>query len=210
MEKKYSNIYIILGDIEKGDKRVAKLISEYQISDLDIKTIYAEDKNLEKIFEEIDYPPFFSKKRLVHIKNCEKLTKLHCEKLEGYFPDLSKYVCIVFTGVDIKSPLKKYAQDVVVSKQQGLFPKIFSLRRKEDKKQLVALFMEHLESNERDFTPIITAAEIYLKNLLLNQRKLTPELINKFKTLYQLDFDLKVGKLHTGPEFEIFLYYLFN
>ena len=210
MKKVYSDISIILGDTEKGVEKIKSLISEYNISDFDIKTIYTEEEKIEKILEEIDYLPIFSKKRLLHIKNSEKLTKTDCETLEFYFLHPPAHICIVFTGMDIKPPLKSYAENILPQETKGLFPQVFRMRRKEEKKKFVAILMEHLRLNEREFTPIIAAAEIYLKNVLLSQKTVDIEILNKFQILYQLDFNLKTGRCHIGSELEIFLHYLFR
>ncbi|MCK9266785.1 hypothetical protein M0P98_07960 [bacterium] len=201
---------ITLGDSEKWEKKVTQLRTKYKISDFDIKTLFAEEKKIDTILEEIDYLPVFSKKRLLNIKNCEKLTKSDCEKLEIYFKNPPEHICILFVGIDIKAPLKKYVEDSVEDNKFDLFPQVFKLKRKEDRKKLISLLMEQLKYNESGFAPIITAGEIYLKNVLLNQRRKDIETINKFKILHQLDFDLKRGVRHTGAELEMFLHYIFK
>ncbi|HNS31837.1 MAG TPA: hypothetical protein PKN36_02535 [bacterium] len=210
MKKANSDIIIILGDAEKGEKKAAQFKISYGISDFDTKTMYAEEEKIEAILQEIDYLPVFSKKRLLHVKNSEKLSKTDCEKLEVYFHHPPEHICIVFTGKEIKLPLKNYADDITEETGKGLFPQVFRLRRKDDRRKLVALLMEHLYLNERDFAPVITAGEIYLKNVLQNQRRTDGETVSKFNSLHRLDFELKTGKCHTGPELEIFLYYLFS
>jgi len=201
---------VILGDEEKAGEIIARLSSEYGISDFNMKTVYAGETKIEKILEEIDFLPLFSERRLLHIKNVEKLNKADCEKLEPVFENPPGNICVILTGKDVKLPLKNYAGKVTEEPKKGLFPQVFRLRRKEDRKKIVALFMEQLRLNEKDFTPVLTAAEIYLKNVLLSQKKADNETVKKFKSLHQLDFNLKTGRCHAGPEFEIFLYYLFS
>lgn len=210
MKRVCSEVFIILGDSEKAETKKAALIAKYGISDFDIKTVYADDKKPGKILEDMDFLPVFSKKKLLHIKNSEKLSKADCEKIEMYFQKPPEHICIMLTGRDIKPPLKGYAERVVEEPKTGLFPQVFRLKKKEDRRKLIALLMEHLNSNERDFTPVVTAAEIYIRNRLVNQKKADSEIIGKFNSLHRLDLHLKTGRYRTGPELEIFLYWLFS
>ncbi len=211
MKKADSDIIVIIGSAEEGEKKVSYLKSTYSIADFDCKTLYAEEENIvPMVFSEVDYIPLFSGRRLLHVKNCQNLTKSDCESLEPLFEKKLDNICAVFTGSDIKQPLKKYVKESQKEAARGLFPEVFRLKRKDDRKRLVALCMEELAANENNFVSVIAAAEIYLKNLLLSQRFADAEITKKFKIMHRLDFELKTGRFRKGPQLEIFLNYIFS
>lgn len=210
MKKKNSDNYIILGHPEQAEELKIHLINKYVVQDFDIKTVFADETPGAKIIEETEFLPLFSQKKIIYVKNTEKLLKADCEMLKEYFDRPSPHVCLIMSGKSIKAPLDDYA-DVSAEKDfTGLFPRIFRMGTKNDGEKLIGLFREHLSNNERDFTPVISAALIYIRNVVRKQRKADTQTLRKYQKLQKLDLDLKTGRLHPGPELEIFLYYLFS
>ncbi len=210
MKKKNSDNYIILGHPEQAEELKLHLINRYVIQDFDIKTIFADETPAVKILEETEFLPLFSQKKIVYVKNAEKLLKSDCEMLKEYFDMPSPHICLIIAGKSIKAPLDDFA-DVSPEKDfTGLFPRIFKMGTRDDGDRLVALFREHLKNNERDFAPVISAALVYMRNVVRKQRKVDRRTLNKYMKLQELDFNLKTGQVHPGPELEIFLCYLFS
>lgn len=209
MGKRGSENYIVIGHPEKAEELKLHLINKYAVDDFDIKTLFADEIPAVKILEETEFLPVFSSKKILHVKNTEKFLKADCEMLKEYLDKPSPQVCIVMSGKSIKAPLDKYV-DVSAEKDfTGLFHRIYKIGTGDDGEKLVGLFREHLENNEKDFAPVISAALIYMRNVVKKRREVDSRTLNKYIKLQQLDFSLKTGRLHPGPELEIFLYYLF-
>lgn len=210
MKKKNSDNYIILGHPEQAEELKLHLINKYVVEDFDIKTLFSDETPAVKILEETEFLPLFSQKKILHVKNTEKLLKSDCEILKEYFDKPSPHICLIMSGKSIKAPLDDYV-DVSAEKDfTGLFPRIFRMGTKDDGKKLIELFREHLKNNEKDFAPVINAALIYLRNVIRRQKKVDKQTLNKYVKLQQLDFNLKTGQLHPGSELEVFLFYLFS
>jgi len=212
MKRKNSDNYIILGEPEKAEEVKLHLINKYTVEDFDIKTVFADEIPVLKILEETEFLPVFSQKKILHVKNCEKINAADCKIVRTYFENPSPDICLILSGKDIKEPLADYVdieseEDLTKS---GLFPRIFRMGTKDDGRKLTGMFREHLKNNERDFTPVINAAVIYLRNVIKKQKKIDRQLLNKYTELHRLDFNLKTGRIHPGHELEIFLYYLFS
>jgi len=212
MKNKISENYrIIIGDLEEFKRVEREIIEKYNISDFDKKTLYADEKEIGEIFREMEYPPLFSGKKLIVIKNIEKLSKKDCEKIEEYLKNPSSDIFLLMFGKSVKKILEKY---VSVSEQEQtpeevLFKEIYRLK-KEDKEKLRSLIKNYLSMREKNFTVIISATEIYLKNVLLKRKKEREEIIEKLNLLAELDYKLKTGQIHPGFELEMFFFYLFT
>lgn len=210
MKKKNSDNYIILGHPERVEELKFHLIKKYGIQDFDIKTVFADETPAVKILEETEFLPLFSQKKLLYVKNIENLSKSDCEMLKEYFDKPSDEVCLIMNGNSIKAPLDTYVDITLEKDFGGLFPGVFRMGKEDDGDKLIALFREYLKNNERDFNPVISAALIYIRNLVKKQRRVDSQILNRYRRLQKLDFNLKTGQVHPGPELEIFLYYLFT
>lgn len=212
MSKNKGNFFVIVGsDFNIFEEFIENLKKKQGFNDFDQKVFYAGDVPVEKIIEEVDFLPVFSEKKLIVVKGSEKLTKKDCEKLESIIKKCDENLFFVITGIDIKEPLKKYAGKYSTYKtpENILFSQIYSIR-KEDKRRLRNLIREYLTQKERNFQVVVAAAHIYLKNLMTKKNKYDKNLIKKFEQLHELDFSLKIGKIHPGEELEIFFYYFFS
>jgi hypothetical protein len=210
MKKKNSENYIILEHPDKTEELKNHLINKYKVEDFDIKTIFAGETPAVKILEETEFLPFFSTKKILHVKNSENLLKSDCELLKEYFDKPLQHICLIVSGKSIKQPLNKYI-DVAAEKDfTGLFQRIYKMGKRDDGERLVCLFREHLKNNEKDFRTVISAGLMYLRNIVRKQKKVDKQTLNKYKKLQQLDFNLKTGQVHPGSELEIFLFYLFS
>ncbi len=210
MKKKDFDNYIILGHPEKAEELQLHLINKYIVDDFDIKTLFAEETSAVRILEETEFLPVFSARKILHVKNSEHFLKSDCEIIKEYFDRPSPHICVIISGSSIKAPLNKYV-DVDADKDlTGLFPKIYRMGARDEGEKLVYLFREHLKDNEKNFRTVIGAGLMYLRNIVRKQKKVDRQTLNKYKRLQQLDFKLKTGQVHPGPELEIFLYYLFS
>ncbi len=210
MKKKDSENYVILGHPEQAEELKLHLINKYAVQDIDIKTLFAGETAVPAILEETEFLPLFSQKKILHVKNTEKFLKADCEILQEYFDKPSAHVCLIMSGKSIKAPMDGYA-DVAAEKDfTSIFQKIYRIGPAGGGNKLVALFREHLKDNEKDFTAVIAAAMIYLRNTVKKQKKVSSQTLSKYQELQKLDFGLKTGQVHPGPELEIFLYYLFS
>ena len=211
-ENKKENLFVIVGidETSRFEEIYKNLEEKYKFTDFDKKVFYGGEVTINDIIEEIDFLPVFSEKKLIIIKNVENLLKSECEKLEEII-EKAKDVIFILTGTDINMPLKKYAEVYSPFKtpEQMLFSQIYSIR-KENKGKLRSLIREYVSQREKNFQVIIGAANLYLKNVFLNRKKLDRETIKKFEQLHQLDFSLKIGKILPGEELEIFIYYFFS
>ncbi len=211
-DKKIKNLFVIIGqNLSAFDEIYNELNEKYKFSDFDRKIFYAGEMPFEKIIEEMDFLPVFCEKKLIVIKNCENLKKRECEVLEKIIKNGVKNTFIIITGADIKAPLKKYAKEFNIFKtpEDILFSQIYKIKR-EDKERLRSLIKEYITQRERNFQVVVAAAHIYLKNLLLKRKKISKDIIKKFEQLSELDFSLKIGRIHPGEELEIFFYYFFS
>lgn len=210
MKKRDSDTYIILGHPEQAEELKLHLINKYVVQDFDIKTVFADETNAAGILEETEFLPLFSQKKIIHVRNSERLLKADCEMLKEYFDAPSPQTCLIISGKSIKAPLDDYA-DVSPKKDfTSIFQKIYKMGPRDEGDKLISLFREHLKDNEKDFTAVIAAALIYMRNTVRKQRKVDRHTLNKYLKLQELDFHLKTGQVHPGPELEIFLYYLFS
>jgi DNA polymerase III delta subunit len=203
------NPVVILKDIDRLKRLVEDLKAEYNINDFDIKIYDAEKIELEKILSEFDYNPIFSQKSLFIIKNVENFSKNDCEKLYKTIKKLTSDIIIILYGISINPPFEesKFKKEPV-SPENIFFKRIYELKEK-DRKKIIETLRDYMKSREKNFSPLISGIEIYLRNILYKERKLKEETIKNFDLLYNLDYFLKTGVIEAGSELEIYLFFYF-
>ncbi|HOL21850.1 MAG TPA: hypothetical protein PLQ41_03220 [bacterium] len=200
--------HIILGDPEKAETLKQSLIEKYRIETGEVKTVFADEVSIKALLGETDFLPLFSNKKLIHIKNCEKISNEDCKLLKEFFENPVEDMLLILSGTEIKDVLADYV-DVDV-KQEGaleLYPAIFRMRSPRDKKRVIYLLKEYVKNNPLDFPAVINASFIYIRNIVKNQKNVDKKLLDAYQKLYHLDFNLKVGRLDK-EEFDIFLFSL--
>lgn len=118
MNKK-DGIYFFTGEDEfKKSLSVNKLKSKLSLppDSLDINIYYGKDINMTDVISSLDTPPFLSRKRLVIIKEAEKLSEADKNKLIPYFKKGARTsICIIETKKNLNvndrfnAAAKKYA-----------------------------------------------------------------------------------------------------
>ena len=68
--------------------------------ELDYKVLHGTDTSADEILASVSVIPFFSSKRLVVVKNFEKLSKEDTSRLVSYIKNPSQYACLVIDTVD--------------------------------------------------------------------------------------------------------------
>lgn len=203
------NYYIILNNWEELKNKMEELKNKYRIDDFDIKIYDADKVDIKKITQEINYEKISSEKKLFIIKNIESFSKKECEELYKILENLPSDVIFILYGENIEQPFEIFGtKEKTRTPEEKFFKSIFSLRYK-DYRKIYEIIDEYLKVKEKDFQRIISGIEIYLKNLVLKERKLTEETIKKFEYLHKLDFYLKTGMLDVGEELKIHLIYYF-
>jgi DNA polymerase III delta subunit len=203
------NPVVILKDIDRLKRLVEDLKAEYNINDFDIKIYDAEKIELEKILSEFDYNPIFSQKSLFIIKNVENFSKNDCEKLYKTIKKLTSDIIIILYGISINPPFEESKlKKEPVSPENIFFKRIYELKEK-DRKKIIETLRDYMKSREKNFSPLISGIEIYLRNILYKERKLKEETIKNFDLLYNLDYFLKTGVIEAGSELEIYLFFYF-
>lgn len=210
MKKKDSDNHIILGMQERAEDIKFKLIEKYGMSDFDVKSIFADEVPLQKILEDIEFLPVFSQKKILLIRNCESINTEACRILKEYFDNPPDHICIILSGKSVKEPLEEFVEEEAEEEfdRDSLFPAIFRSSPWGKNENLIKLFREHIRNNPVDFTSAVTAACMYLRNIVRKQKKADKRILNKYAELHKLDFNLKTGRLRPGAELEIFLIYL--
>lgn len=203
------NPIVILRDIDKLKTQINELKKKYNINDFDIKIYDAEKIDIKKILSEFDYNPVFSEKSIFIIKNVEKFSKSECEILYKSIKKLSFKIIVILYGISINPPFEesKFKKEIV-SPENTFFKKIYSLKG-EDREKIIETLRNYISVREKNFTPLISGIEIYLRNILCKEKKLTEEFIKKIDLLHNFDYSLKVGILEAGLELEIYLFYYF-
>ncbi|MFN4226944.1 MAG: hypothetical protein ACK4F0_02230 [Candidatus Ratteibacteria bacterium] len=199
------NLIVILEDIDKFKEVVDEIKEKYKINDFDIKIYDAEKTEIKKILNDFDYSPVFSEKALFIIKNTEKISKTDCEKLYNVIQKLPHHIIVVLYGMSINLPFKESKlKKQVPSPENVLFKEIYNLKEL-DKGKMIEILRNYIKVRERNFTPLISSIEIYLRNILCKRKEITKEIIKKFNLLHYLDYFLKIGTIQPGTELEIYL-----
>ncbi|MCM8832514.1 MAG: hypothetical protein NC816_01115 [Candidatus Omnitrophica bacterium] len=203
------NLIVILRDIDKLKEIVSEIKEKYSINDFDIKIYDVEKMEIKKIINEFDYYPVFSEKLLFIIKNTEKISKNDCEMLYNYIKKLPSHIIVILYGMSINPPFEesKFKKEIL-SPENIFFKDIYSLKGT-DKKKMIEILRNYIKVREKNFTPLISGIEIYLKNILIKEKKLTEQIIKKFELLHNLDYFLKIGIVEPGAELEIYLFSYF-
>jgi len=211
MKKEKSDAYfIILGDDEKAEELIKKIVEEYKISDFDKVIFYADTIKPELFLKELEFLPTFSTKKLVILKNIEFFNKTDWDEIIKYLKHPFPHICLFLIGKSSKISLKEFSP--IISKiektpEAELFSTIYQLKNL-NTKQLIFLFRNYILRREKEFSVIISAIEIFLKNKIINEGKLPPDIEGKLAMLHELDFSMKVGKIAPDSGMEFFLTYL--
>ncbi|MCM8818383.1 MAG: hypothetical protein NC915_02755 [Candidatus Omnitrophica bacterium] len=203
------NCIVILNDYQKFTNLVEELKKENNINEFDIKIYDLEQTDLKKFLNEIDYQPIFSEKALFIIKNVELLTKEECEKLHRVFKNIPENILVILYGLSIKAPFKESSiKENYLTPENIFFRKIYSLKMKDNQK-ILDILKEYMKVREKNFTLLISGIEIYLRNILINEKNFSEWIIKKFENLCNLDYFLKTGQVELGSELELHLLYYF-
>ncbi|MCM8830077.1 MAG: hypothetical protein NC824_03665 [Candidatus Omnitrophica bacterium] len=200
--------HIILGDKEKAEAVKQSLIEKYGIEKVEVKTVFADEVSIKALLDETDFLPLFSNKKLIYVKNCEKINNEDCKLLKKFFENPESDILFILSGKEIKDVLADYV-DVDV-KQEGpleLYPAIFRMRSQKDKKRVISLLKEYMKNNPIDFPAVINASFIYIRNIIKNQKNVDKKILKAYQKLYHLDFYIKIGRIDK-EEFDIFLFSL--
>ncbi|MGC8976918.1 MAG: hypothetical protein ACP5OB_04780 [Candidatus Ratteibacteria bacterium] len=205
------NYFVILNDYGRFKTFVEDLKKKHKINEFDIKIFDAKKIKLDEILKKFDFLPVFSEKVLLIIKNVEEFTKKDCEKLYEVLNKLPEGILIILYGSSIEEPFEESSiKENYKTPENMLFSKIYSLKE-QDNKRIFEILKEYIKIRERNFTLLISGIEVYLRNIIKNEKKLRKEIIKKIDALYNFDYSLKVGRIELGSELEInLLYYLFS
>lgn len=200
--------YIILGDPQKAEEAKQSVIEKYGIENVEIKTVFADEVSIKDLLDETDFLPLFSNKKIIHIKDCERINKEDCKLLRQFFENPKEDISFILSGQEIQDVLADYVNiDVKKERILELFPAIFWMRSTKDRKRVISLLKEYVKHNPLDFHAVINASFIYIRNIVKNQKNLDKKLLEAYQKLYYLDFDMKIGKIDR-EEFDIFLFSL--
>lgn len=207
---KNKNFYVIVGEIEKYKEAVEMVKRKYKISDFDIKIYDAEEGDITKFWDDLNSYPGFSQKKLLIIRNIEKLPKEMCEELFKIYKNPPVDSIIILFGSSVKAHFDSVVKiEKVKTPEEEFFSQIYSLK-KERKEKLFEIIKDYMALREKNFSILISGIEIYFRNLIKDKKEITEKIIEKFENLYNLDYSLKVGRVEVGPELEIFLFYYFS
>ncbi|MCX8081801.1 MAG: hypothetical protein N3D17_00115 [bacterium] len=200
------NNYIIIGDDAKAEELKQHLIEKYGIEKGEIKTVFADEISIKVLLDETGFLPLFSNKKLIHIKNCEKINKEDCKLLKDLFENPKEDIFLILSGKEIKDVLADYV-DIMLKEEVPLelFPAIFYMKGPKDKKKIISLIREYITHNPHDFPAVINASFIYLRNTIKNKKNIDEKIFDSYQKLYNLDFNLKIGKMGE-EEFDVFLF----
>ncbi|HOK56292.1 MAG TPA: hypothetical protein PKV21_02110 [bacterium] len=203
------NLIVIINDIEKVKTTIETLKEKYNINDFDIKIYDAEKIEINRIINDFDYNPIFSENSLYIIKNVESFSKDDCEILYNSIKKLPPNIIVILYGISIKPPFKesKFKKEPV-SPEEKFFKEIYNLKGT-NRKKIMEILRNYMKVREKNFTPVISGIEIYLRNILYNEKTLKDEFIKKFDLLFNLDYSLKTGMIEVGSELHIYLFYYF-
>lgn len=203
------NYFVVLNDHNKFKVLVEDLKKKYNISEFDVKIFDALKMSMNEILKEFNVLPVFSDKVLFIIKNVEEIKKEDCKKLYDVLNNLSSDIVVILYGSSIEGPFEESSlKEKDITPENKLFSKIYSLKEKDNKKIFESL-KEYIKAREKNFTLLVSGVEIYLRNIIKGENRLTKEIIKKFEELYNLDYFLKVGRIELGSELEIYLLYYF-
>ena len=209
MKKQTADNYIVLQDPEKAEILKQSLIEKYGIEKGEVKNVFADEVSIQSLINEMRVLPLFSKKKLVHIKNCENINMDDCQLLKEYFEDPSPDVCLIISGDDIKTPLKSYLGkgEKEEKKYEGGFSDIYRMKGPADKKKVISLLKEYIRDNPPDasFPVVVNASMVYIRNIIRNKKQVDKKLLDIYNKLYNLDFDLKIGKIEK-KDLDVFLF----
>lgn len=213
MSKVLSDLYhIVIGNEKEAEKLVQSVTGKYEINNFDKKIFYAEDTTIESFLQELEFLPVFSPRKLVVMKHVESLKKSNWEEIFTYLDRPYAHNVLILTGKSSKTPLRKYTSRIykeAKTPEGELFSTIYKLRNSSTE-QLISLFHNYLDKKEKGFPVVLSAIEIYLRNEILREKKITKNTLKKFLMLHQLDFKLKTGQLPADAGLELFLFYLLD
>lgn len=203
------NCIVVLNDYQKFVTLVEELKGKDNIDEFDIKVYNLEHTDLKKILNEFSYHPIFSDKALFIVKNVEVLSKDDCEKLYNFLKNIPQNIIVVLYGLSIKPPFKGSSlKEEMLTPENLFFKKIYSLKKQNNKK-IIEILREYMHKKEKSFLPLISGIEIYLRNILIKEKKFSENIIKKFEKLCDLDYFLKTGQIELGSELELYLLYYF-
>ncbi|MCM8803943.1 MAG: hypothetical protein NC833_01650 [Candidatus Omnitrophica bacterium] len=203
------NYFLVLNDYNRLETLIESLKRKYNIDEFDIKIFDASKLSINEILKRFDILPIFSDRILFVIKNVEEIKKRDCQKLYDFLNNLSSDIIVILYGSSIEEPFEEsLLKEEYVTPEVRLFSEIYSLKERDNKKIFEAL-KEYIKVKERNFTILVSGIEIYLRNIIKREKRLTKEIIKKIEALYNLDYFLKIGKVELGSELEIYLLYYF-
>lgn len=200
---------IILGDPEEAEKIKHSLIEKYGKDHVEVKTVFAEEFPVKNLLEEIESVPLFSKRKIIHIKNCENMDNDSCKLLKKFFENPPPDVYIIVSGKKIKSILAEYVDITKKETAEGIFPAIYRMRNLADKRKVISLLKEYIKHNPYEVPKVINASSIYLRNLITRQNKVDKKILLAYAHLQELDFKLKTGRIDK-EDVDIFLFSILN
>ncbi|MCX7916740.1 MAG: hypothetical protein N2589_01235 [bacterium] len=199
------NFLVIIKDIEHLNKKIEEIKEKYNINDFDVKFYDCEKITIRKILNEFDLRPVFSDKILFVIKNVEKISKNDCIMLYEKIKKLPPDIIVILYGDSINPPFKESSLKTKVITPENIFLKEIYGLKMSDNKKIIEILKNYITQREKNFAFIINGIEIYLRNLLIKDKRLTRKLLKKFDFLHNLDYSLKVGLIEATSDFEITL-----
>lgn len=99
-----SAVYLLVGAEkylkEKAINDLRSSLLDSSSGELDYKVLHGSDTSAEEIFASVSTIPFFSSKRLVVVKDFEKLPKHDTDRLINYIKNPNQYTCLVIDTLD--------------------------------------------------------------------------------------------------------------
>ena len=97
-------VYLLIGSEkylkEKTIPDLRSSLLDPSSSELDYKVLHGADTSAEEIFASVSTIPFFSSKRLVVVRDFEKLSKDDTGRLINYIKNPNQYTCLVIDTLD--------------------------------------------------------------------------------------------------------------
>ena len=97
-------VFLLVGDErylkEKAINDLRKALLDSASGELDYKVLHGGDTSADEILASVSTIPFFSSKRLIVIKNFERLPKEDVARLTAYIRKPNQYTCLVVDTKD--------------------------------------------------------------------------------------------------------------